>query len=181
MKNILIGSTGSIGALNLPQYLIELKKEYEQIKVVPSASCLTFISERSIKMVIGDEVYSDRLQDVTAEPLHVKLAEWADIIVILPATANTIAKIANGISDNLLTTIVVASRSPVVIVPNMNESMWNSIVVQKNVERIKELGHLMISPIDQEVYIASHKKLSKTLGMPTPTQLLTLLKRLVTI
>ncbi|WLD93106.1 flavoprotein [Alkalihalobacillus sp. AL-G] len=176
---VAIGCSGSIGVINLPQYLVELQKIDCEIKVVMSESSRKFLQPMVIESLVHNEVITDEMQKGTGEALHMRLIQWCDLLIVLPATANTIGKIANGIADNVLTTAVIACNNPVIIIPNMNESMWASKIVTKNVEALKSFDFTVIEPILQNTYISSEKSYKQTLSMLQPKQLLNVLNHLL--
>lgn len=141
-KNILLGVTGDISAYKSPAICSLLKKNGANIKVVMTEAATKFISPLIFKTLSDNFVYTDTLTKTTMESEieHTELAKWADIIVIAPATANTIAKLANGIGDNLLSKIFLVHGCPVLIVPAMNNSMLKSLTNIKNIQKLRDRG-----------------------------------------
>jgi phosphopantothenoylcysteine decarboxylase/phosphopantothenate--cysteine ligase len=177
---VAIGSSGSIGVVNLPQYLVELQKIDCDINVVMSESSLKFLQPLVVESLIGaDRVMTDAMQKETGEALHMKLINWCDLFIVLPATANTIGKIANGIADNVLTTAVIACTKPVIIVPNMNENMWASKIVRNNVDTLKTCDFTVLEPTLQNTYISSEKGYKETQSMIQPKQLSKIVEHLL--
>ncbi|WP_164931547.1 flavoprotein [Longirhabdus pacifica] len=175
---ILIGCTGSIGAINLPQYVMELKKIECEIKLILTEESSRFVQPLVMECLV-DDVYTDELQANKSAPFHIELASWCDVMLILPITANSMGKAAAGIADNVLLSTLIACDKPVIMVPNMNEKMWHSRIVQRNVETLKSLDMIVIPPTIQETYIASEKAYKTTLGMLQPKQLLHMLENSV--
>lgn len=104
-----------------------------------------FVSEEVLRVVSGNPVHADLFDEAGWEISHVRLAE-KDLVLIAPATANLIAKIACGIADDLLTAIVLATRAPIVLCPSMNDVMWSQPVVQENLRRLKARGYHLLGP-----------------------------------
>ena len=144
-KNILLGITGGIAAYKIPSLSSALRKQGANIKVVMTPAATKFITPLTMQTMSSNVVHIDmfdQLSNMNVE--HVSLAKWADIIVVAPATANTIGKYANGIADNLLTTILMASRSKVMFVPAMNTQMLESEANQKNLEILRKRGVIVL-------------------------------------
>ena len=139
-KKILVGITGGIAAYKVCSLINMFFKEGADIKVVMTPAATEFVSSLTFQTLTNHAVYVDMFEIINKEEVeHISLANWADIMLIAPATANTIGKIAHGIADNLLTTIVMAlpTKTPVVIAPAMNNRMWENPIVRKNIEILK--------------------------------------------
>lgn len=136
-KRIIVGVCGGIAAYKSAELVRLLIKQGAQVQVVMTASAQEFVTPLTFQALSGRMVRSD-LFDLTAEAGmgHIELARWADLILIAPATANTIAKLAHGIADNLLTTLCLASKSPLLLVPAMNQQMWRHEATQENISRL---------------------------------------------
>ncbi|MDD5610536.1 MAG: bifunctional phosphopantothenoylcysteine decarboxylase/phosphopantothenate--cysteine ligase CoaBC [Candidatus Omnitrophica bacterium] len=140
-KNILIGVTGGIAAYKICDLINLMRKEGAKVKVVMTPAAQNFITPLTIQTLTNNPVYLDMFNTISkVEIEHISLATWADVILIAPATANTISKIAMGLADNLLTTVVMAAtqNTPVVIAPAMNTNMWKNPFIQENVKKIKQ-------------------------------------------
>lgn len=143
-KNILIGITGSIAAYK-SAYIVRLfVKNGYNVKVVMTQSATDFISPLTLSTLSKNDVYVKFSEDGKWNN-HVDLGIWADVFLIAPITANTIAKMASGVADNLLLTIYLSSRCPIVIAPAMDLDMWKHPATQKNVDLLKELDVEIIS------------------------------------
>lgn len=151
-KNIILGITGGIAAYKALELTRMLVKKGANLHPVMTKSAKEFIAPLSFQTLSKNPVYSE-LFDVRGDDgiKHIELAEGADLIVIAPATANIIGKIANGIADDLLTTIVMASKSPVLLAPAMNVNMYENPIVQKNISRLKRTGYFFAEPEDGEL------------------------------
>ncbi len=145
-KKIILGVCGGVAAYKSAELLRLLIKAGAQVQVVMTPSAEQFVASMTFQALSSNPVRSD-LFDKAAEAGmgHIELARWADLILIAPATANTIAKISHGVADNLLTTICLASAAPLIIAPTMNQQMWRSEVNQENIKRFK--GRTAISLI----------------------------------
>lgn len=141
-KKILLGVTGGISIYKSPGICSLLRKQGAKVKVVMTKSATEFVKPITFQTMTDNYVHVDMFSDnpVTPNVEHIELAKWADIIVIAPATANTIAKFANGIGDNLLTSIFLAHRSPVILVPAMNTFMLNSPANRENMQKLRDRG-----------------------------------------
>jgi len=140
-KKILIGVTGGIAAYKTCSLVNMFLKEGADVKVVMTHGATKFVTPLTFQSLTNHPVYLDMWQTYNKEEVeHISLAKWADIMVISPATANIIGKIAHGIADNLLTTVVMAlpKETSVLIVPAMNTNMWENSIVQKNIDTLKK-------------------------------------------
>lgn len=146
-KNILIGITGGIAAYKICSLINKLKKEEINAKVILTEAGSKFITPLTIQTLSGNPIYMDTFKIIGAEQVeHISLGKWCDLMLIAPATANSIGKIANGIADNLLTTVVMAlpEKTPVLIAPAMNTNMWKNKLVQQNIEKLKKINKYKI-------------------------------------
>ncbi len=137
--NIVLGVSGGIAAYKIPLLIRLLKKHNVEIKVVLTKAARTLVGTDAIRAVSQGPVYLDD-NNSTYDMDHIRLAQWADLFVICPATANTIAKIAGGIADNLLTTLVLSFNSTVIVAPAMNTIMWQNRATCDNVATLKNRG-----------------------------------------
>ncbi len=146
-KKILLGVTGCIAAYKAAWLVRLLKKEGAEVHVVMTASAEKFITRLTME-TLSDYPVSDQMFPETGfyTTHHISMAEWADLIVIAPATGNMIGKIASGIADDLLSTVVMAAQSPVIIAPAMNTQMYTSPMVQENMKKLHSLGYEFIEP-----------------------------------
>ena len=147
-KNLLVGVTGSIAAVSIPGYVSFLRRGLvETVHVIMTESAARLVSPATMQAYSGQPVFIDSF-DANAGLYvpHIQLSRQADAFVIMPATANIIAKAAHGIADDLLSTAIIASSGPVVIVPCMNEIMWFKKAVQRNVELARANGYYVMEP-----------------------------------
>lgn len=147
-KRILLGITGSVGAYKTPSLVRLLQKDGWEVRVVLSEAASHFVSPLSLKAINNNEVYlKDSPEDENQNSLlHIELARWADIILLAPASANTIAKIRCGLGDNLLTSLLLANNKPLFIAPSMNKMMWENASTQENVRELKKRGVTFLGP-----------------------------------
>lgn len=147
-KTIIIGITGSIAAYKACGIVNILKKDSFDVKVILTKEGEQFVTPLTLQTLSGDKVLTDmfELPDVW-NPVHTSLADSASLVLIAPATANVIGKLANGILDDLLSCVVYATKAPVVIAPAMNEKMYNHKIVQENIARLKKIGYSFVGPI----------------------------------
>jgi phosphopantothenoylcysteine decarboxylase/phosphopantothenate--cysteine ligase len=145
-KKIVIGITGSVAAFKAIQLISDLSKQDYVLEVVMSHAATKFVTPLSIESIIHKKVHVDIFDDDPSQITHIEIVKEADLYVIVPATANTIAKIANGISDNMLTASFLAATCPKLIAPAMNVHMYENEITQSNIQRCKDLGMLFIEP-----------------------------------
>jgi len=151
-KKIILGVTGGIAAYKACELVRRLVKEGASVQVVMTKNATEFVSPLTFQTLSSNRVALGMYDtEWESEVGHISLADSADLIVIAPATAAFIAKAASGISDNLLNTVVLATRAPLLICPVMNVNMYNNPVVQENMERLKKLGMLILEPEEGEL------------------------------
>ncbi|RUO76043.1 bifunctional phosphopantothenoylcysteine decarboxylase/phosphopantothenate--cysteine ligase CoaBC [Idiomarina seosinensis] len=146
-KNVVLGVSGGIAAYKTPDLVRRLKEAGADVRVVLTRGGEAFVTPLSLQAVSANPVSTDLL-DPTAEAAmgHIELAKWADIILVAPASANIIARLANGLADDLLTTLVLATTAKVAIAPAMNQQMWAASVVQENTQRLATRGVNILGP-----------------------------------
>ncbi len=150
-RKILIGVTGSIAAYKIPELIRQLIKKGAEVKVIATSSALNFVSPLVLSTVSKNEIISDLSDENSNWKNHVHLGLWADCFLIAPASANTLAKMANGICDNALLAVYLSSRCKVVVAPAMDVDMFRHAATQKNLEVIKERGNLVFGPASGEL------------------------------
>jgi len=144
-KNILIGITGGIAAYKILTLISMLVKNGYSVKTILTENALNFITPLTAQTLSNNEVFVSQFPaTVNFSPEHIALADWADIFIIAPATANTIAKLANGIADNLLTSVFLAFKKDIIIAPAMNTNMLNNPATQKNLESLKARENIIL-------------------------------------
>lgn len=145
-KNVLVGITGAIAAYKVCELIRLFKKNNANVKVVVTTNALNFVTKTTLESLSQNAVDIEQFNIQEYKPEHIALTDEADIFVIAPASANTIAKMALGICDNLLTSTFCAFKKPVVIAPCMNTNMWENPAVEKNIEILKNRGIKVIEP-----------------------------------
>ena len=145
-KNILLGVSGGIAAYKVLDLCSRLKKAGANLKIIMTKSATEFVNPLSFETMGKCEVYTDLFVGHHEEVHHIELAKWADIMLIAPASANTIAKMANGIADNFLLSTYLACDKDVVIAPAMNNNMLKAKATQRNLKILKEDGIKIIKP-----------------------------------
>ena len=147
-KNIVVGVSGGIAAYKACDVVSKLKKQGFKIDVIMTKNAQEFVSPLTFQTLSNQTVVTDMFEtpsDWNVE--HIELAKKADVFVIVPATANIIGKIANGIADDMLTTTIMATEAKKVIVPAMNTKMYNNPFVQENILKLKKYGYYFIEPV----------------------------------
>lgn len=144
-RKLLLGVAGGISAYKSCDLLRRLQDEGFIVDVVPTAASLNFVGKATWEALSGRNVVTDLWSDVTNVP-HISLAKESDLIVIAPATADLLAKLASGRADDLLTNIVLASTSPKILVPAMHPEMWSNAATVENVKVLKERGFYVVEP-----------------------------------
>lgn len=146
-KIVVLGISGGIAAYQAVEIVGHLRIRLADVYVVMTQAAAKFISPLSMETVSLHPVVADMFEEPRQWNIpHISLAQMANILLIAPATANIIGKIANGIADDMLSTTVMATKAPVVIAPAMNENMWANAIVQGNVEKLKTLGYQFVGP-----------------------------------
>jgi phosphopantothenoylcysteine decarboxylase/phosphopantothenate--cysteine ligase len=151
-KRVVVGITGGIAAYKAAEFVRLLVKEEVDVHVVMTENAQKFIAPLTFQTLSGNPVVSDPfalLEDATIG--HIALADLAELVVILPATANIIGKIAHGIADDFLSTMVMATKAPVLFVPSMNVNMWENKALQKNIQTLLEMGYPLLEPGEGEL------------------------------
>lgn len=146
-KKILLCVTGGIAVYKAAALTSKLAQTGASVKVILSESAAEFVTPLTFQALSRNEVYMDTFDEKNPKKIaHIDLADWADLILVAPATANTIGKLANGIADNMITTTLLAATSPVWIAPAMNVHMYEHPAVKKNIEKLYEFGYRFIEP-----------------------------------
>ena len=146
-RKLLLGVAGGISAYKSCDLLRRLQDEGFIVDVVPTAASLNFVGKATWEALSGRNVVTDLWSDVTNVP-HISLAKESDLIVIAPATADLLAKLAAGRADDLLTNIVLASTSPKILVPAMHPEMWSNAATVENIKVLKERGFFVVEPAE---------------------------------
>jgi len=146
-KKIVLGITGGIAAYKSAELTREFVKKEAFVRVIMTKNASWFITPLTLQTLSGHPVFTEMFTPVKEfDMTHISLAEYADIIVIAPATANIIGKIASGLADDILTTTVMATKAPVLICPAMNVNMYNNAIVKDNISKLIAGGYLFMVP-----------------------------------
>ena len=146
-KHILVGISGGIAAYKIPELIRSLVKEGADVRVATTRHALEFVTELTLQTVSGHAVYSDVFAAINAHATeHISLPEWCDMMVVAPATANVLGKMASGIADDALTTTLCscAARKPIVLVPAMNDKMWECPATQQAIATLRSWDNVRI-------------------------------------
>jgi phosphopantothenoylcysteine decarboxylase/phosphopantothenate--cysteine ligase len=143
---VLIGVTGSIAAYKAAEVVSALKKSGAEITVVMTEHATELVGPATFRALSGNEVRVALFERWPGKPIHIDLATGHDVVAVIPATANIIGKMACGICDDLLSTVLLSTRSPILIAPAMNEAMYGNASVQENIATLKDRGITFIEP-----------------------------------
>lgn len=147
MKNVVVGVTGGIAAYKALELVSLLRKQNINVDVAMTKSAQEFVTPLSFQSLSQNPVITDMFDEPKAyEIAHISLAKKADVFAVVPATANIIGKLANGISDDFISTSVMATRAKVLIAPAMNTNMYCNPMVVENIKKLKSLGYAFVSP-----------------------------------
>ncbi len=145
--NIVIGITGGIAAYKACGIVSFFKKEGANVDVIMTKNACEFITPLTLETLSGNKVVTDMFKRADyIEVEHISLAKKADLFLVVPATANILGKVANGIADDMLSTTIMATKAPVVFAPAMNNVMYENPIVQNNIEKLKGYGYKIIEP-----------------------------------
>ena len=148
-KNIVIGITGGIACYKVCEIISYLVKGGANVDVIMTKNATEFITPLTIETLSKNKVTIDMFEKKEhVEVEHISLARKADLILVIPATANIIGKVANGIADDMLSTTIMATTSKVIFAPAMNNGMYNNKIVQDNIKKLKKYGYEFIDPIE---------------------------------
>jgi len=146
-RRIVIVVTGGIAAYKACELVSRLTGAGAEVRVVMTENARRFVGEATFRALSGHPVCCDMFEEPTSDEIaHVSLAEFAEVIAVVPATANVLGKIAGGICDDFATTVICAARGPVIIAPAMNWAMWQNPIVQGNCQKLSELGYRIVAP-----------------------------------
>lgn len=152
MKKITIGISGGIASYKIASLISYLKKFDVDIHVIMTKHATNFITLLTLEVLSKNKVLVDEFEESNYEYItHIEFAQNTDLLVIAPATANIIGKIAHGIADDLLSSTILASNKKVLIVPAMNTVMYNNPVVQKNIKILGDNGYKIMKPISKKL------------------------------
>ncbi len=146
--NIVVGVTGGIAAYRACGIVSYLKSEGANVDVIMTKNACEFITPLTLETLSGNKVVTDMFERPNyVDVKHISLAKKADLFLIVPATANIIGKVANGIADDMLSTTIMATRAPVIFAPAMNDGMYENPIMQNNLDKLKSYGYRIIEPV----------------------------------
>ncbi len=175
-KNILLGVCGGIAAYKAVELLRLMKRAGASVRVVMTQSALEFVGELTFRVLSENDVCTGLFNTDVSSVRHIQWANDTDAVVIAPATANIIAKIANGIADDALSTIMLAVTSPVMICPSMNSNMYENLALQRNLDLMENDGVFILEPGSGELAC----KTTGTGRLPEPWTIFDRLEKLLT-
>ncbi|WP_324825607.1 flavoprotein [Sinanaerobacter sp. ZZT-01] len=148
MKHVLLGVTGSIAAYKAADAANQLTKDGYSVDVIMTESAVKFITPLTFQSLTKRKVYTDMFEEIVpSEIKHISLAKRAEVCVIAPASANMIGKLAAGIADDFLSTVMMAVRDkPILLAPAMNTNMYENPIVQDNLQKLQRFGYQLIEP-----------------------------------
>ena len=140
-KNIVVGVTGGIACYKIVEVVNDLVKKGYEVNVIMTENAQKFVTPLTFQTLSKNKVVTEMFDEVDKwDTKHISLAQKADVMLIAPATANIIGKIANGIADDMLSTTILATKAKVIVAPAMNTAMWENTIVQSNVKKLKDFG-----------------------------------------
>ena len=146
-KKIVLGITGGIAAYKSAELTRRLIKSGAEVKVIMTRNATEFITPLTLQTLTGHPVFINMFSLTERSEIgHIALAEYPDLIVIAPATANIIGKVASGLADDLLSTTIMATRAPVLFCPAMNTNMYMNGIVEENISKLMKCGYFFLSP-----------------------------------
>ena len=147
-KTVVLGITGGIAAYKAADMASKLTQSGARVEVVMTEASTKFITPLTLRNITGRPVVTDMFELASEFSVeHIALAETADVVVIAPATANTVAKLVVGIADNILCCVVLATRAPVILAPAMNDNMYQNPITQENLDKLKARGFTIVEPV----------------------------------
>ncbi|NGX37297.1 MAG: Mersacidin decarboxylase [Chlamydiae bacterium] len=173
--HLLVGISGSLAVLSMPDHLTALKAEFPNLKIIMTHSATQFIPLSTLSM-FSESIYASEFPISKDNMSHVELARWADLFIVMPATANVIGEVAGGLAGSLLTATVLTFEKNVIFFPNMNLSMWKKQSVQRNLSVLENDGHRVVPPIEKMGFEYASKEIRPNLMMPSTESVLSILK-----
>lgn len=147
-KNILLGITGSIAAYKACDLIGVFREKGFDVTCIVTEEACHFIAPLTLETLSGNKLMKDMFTlPENRMPQHISLADKADVVIVYPASANIIGKLAQAICDDLLTCTILATKAPVLIAPAMNNNMYKHKIVQKNISTLKQIGYKFVGPI----------------------------------
>jgi phosphopantothenoylcysteine synthetase/decarboxylase len=172
IDRLLVGASGSIGVVELPAYLANFRAGLaRQVRVIMSENAADMIPAHTVALFC-DRVFREHEDSLQKQPGHIQLTQWADMFVVLPASVNVLAGAANGMASCLLTTSILASPKPVVFCPNTNDLMWDKPATQRNLQTLRNDGHVIVEPDLVDAYDVDTGEMGRGRTLPPPERLI---------
>lgn len=151
MAHVIVGVTGGIAAYKAAELVSLLGKQGHEVRCIMTSAAQQFITPLTLQTLSGNPVYTDMFHpqdNMEWQVEHIGLARWADCVLIVPATADFIGKVAHGLADDFLSTCVMATAAPVIFAPAMNDQMYANPIVQRNIATLREAGYRFVDPVE---------------------------------
>ncbi len=146
---VLVGVTGGIAAYKVPGVIRRLREADHEVKTVATEAAFHFIPEETLSIATGEHIHTEKTWwEQSGRVEHVSLARWADLVLVAPATADAMARVAIGLGDDLLSATILAGAKQVLWAPAMNPEMWENPATRRNVEILKSWGHSFVGPAE---------------------------------
>lgn len=147
--NILVGVTGGIAAYKAPSVVRQLREAGYSVRIIATEAAFKFIPEETLAIAAGRRVHTQKSWwEESGRVEHISLARWANLLLVAPATADSIARVAIGLGDDLLSATVLAGAPQVLWAPAMNPEMWNNPATRRNVQTLESWGHNFVGPVE---------------------------------
>ncbi len=174
--NLLVGVCGSANVINIAAYLFALRRIAPNVRItaVMTRSAAAMLPPQTLGMIC-EQVYCDGRDE--ADPGHVRLGAWSDLVLVLPATANMLGQAAFGLASGLLSSTLLAVAQPVVFFPSMNKVMWERPAVRRNVALLRADGHVVIDPVPAAGWVVADRQLQANAGLPQPADAAALIRK----
>jgi phosphopantothenoylcysteine decarboxylase/phosphopantothenate--cysteine ligase len=148
-KKVIVGVTGGIAAYKVPGVIRRLKEAGREVRTIATEAAFRFVPEETLAIAAGEHVHTEKTWwEESGRVEHVSLARWADLVLVAPATADAMARVAIGLGDDLLSATILAGAKRVLWAPAMNPEMWNNPATRRNVETLKSWGHHFVGPAE---------------------------------
>jgi phosphopantothenoylcysteine synthetase/decarboxylase len=176
IDRLLVGASGSVAVLGLQSYLAAFKALVaREVRVIMTDAAAGLLPPSTVALFC-DGVFIDERPALQRRPGHVELARWCDAFVAIPATVNLLGQAAHGLAPNLLTSTILASPVPVIFFPNANDLMWRKRAVHRNVEILREDGHVVVDPVLTRAYEVASGQMRDNWVLPSPEQVVALVQ-----
>jgi len=157
MARILLGVSAGISSYKSADLASKLTQRGDEVRTILTPHALKFVTPLTFQAVTRQPVYVDSFEDDPSyRPEHISLSEWPDVVVVAPATADFIGRVASGLGDNLLALTVLACAKPVLFAPAMNDRMWANPIVADNVKRLRSVGYRVLDPAEGHLACGSY-------------------------